>query len=128
MNISYPKVLWIIIHLLTDFIETIYYFGLEFRENLTNFLINFINISQSRRVHNLFDDCQIIENRIKEIPKLPKHLAVILSANSENELDVRKLTSLVIWALSSGVEFISFYDYKGKVYVDLIRIETLIAL
>lgn len=120
MVYSYNKVLWIIVHLLADLIEAIYYFGLEFRENLSNFVKN---ISQPRRVKSSIDDILTIESHLKGIKKLPKHLAVLLSVNSEKDVDVIKLTNLVLWALSSGVEFISFYDYKGEFSTSLITSE-----
>ena len=120
MSISFFKVLWIIAHLLADLIEAIYYFGLEFRESFSNF-VKFL--SQSRQDKSFSDDSQTIESRIKEIKKLPKHVAVLLNANSEKDVDVKKLTNLVLWALSSGVEFISFYDYKGKVKINIIAFE-----
>lgn len=117
MEFSHYKVLWIIVHLLADAIEAIYYFGLEFRENLTNFVKS---ISQTRGVYSLSDDSLSIESRIKEIKKLPKHLAVILNAEREKDVDVKKLINLVLWALRSGTDFISFYDYKGKLNPSLL--------
>lgn len=113
MSFSYHKVLWIIAHFLADLIEAIYYFGLEFRENLFNFIKN---ISKPTQAHNYKDDRLIIESRISEIKKHPKHLAVILNANSGRDVDLEHLTNLVFWSLSSGAEFISFYDYKGNLY------------
>lgn len=98
-------------HLLVDLIEAIYFFGLEFRENFSYFIKN---ISQPKHSHDYNDDRLLIESRIDELKKLPKHLAVILNANSEKDIDILQLTKLVLWALSSGVNFISFYDYKGK--------------
>lgn len=111
MSFSFYKVLWMIVHLLADLIEAVYYFGLEFRENFSNFIKN---ISQPKQTHDFTDDRLLIQSRINEIKKLPKHLAVILNANSEKDVDLKQLTNLVLWALSSGVDFISFYDYKGK--------------
>lgn len=111
MSLSFYKVLWIIIHLLADVIETIYIFGLEFRENFLNFIKN---ITQVRRIQGEKDDKQLIESHLSDLKKLPKHLAVILNANSVRDVDVRQLSNLVLWSLSSGVNFISFYDFKGK--------------
>lgn len=113
MSFSYHKVLWIIAHFLADLIEALYFFGLEFRDNLFNFIKN---ISQPAPTSDSKDVRLIIESRISEIKKHPKHLAVILNANSRRDVDVEHLTNLVLWSLSSGVEFISFYDYKGNLH------------
>lgn len=111
MSFSFYKVLWMILHLLADLIEAIYYFGLEFREKLVSFIKN---ISQTNTTADCKDENLLIERHIHEIKKHPKHIAVILNAKSKRDLDLHQLTNLVQWALSSGVNFISFYDYKGK--------------
>jgi hypothetical protein len=105
------KLLWIIVHLLADLIETLWHFGFEFRENFRNFIKNF---TKTRQFHESTDDKHLLESRIQELKKLPKHLAVILNANNTQDVDLRQLTNLVLWSLSSGVNFISFYDYKGN--------------
>lgn len=110
MSFNLYKLLWIIVHLLADLIETIYFFGLELREKLSNFVKN---ITKVRRFQKDKDDEQLIESHLKELKKLPKHLAVILSANSENDVELQQLSNLVLWSLTTGVNFISFYDYKG---------------
>lgn len=111
MSYSYYKVLWLLVHALVSLFEAIFHFGLEFRENFCNFIKK---ISQSRCNHTSKSDRLLIENQLHELKKLPKHLGVILSASSEKDVDVQKLTRLVTWALSSGINFISFYDYKGE--------------
>lgn len=110
MSFSYYRVLWIIIHSLADLVEAIYHFGLEFRENFSNYIKN---MTKSRQTDQLTCDRQLIERHLNEITKLPKHLAVILSVNSVKDVDLQQLTNLVLWSLSAGVNFISFYDYKG---------------
>lgn len=111
MSFPYYKVLWIIVHLIADFIEAIGYFGLELRENLYNFIKN---ITKARQKQELGDDKRLIECHINEIKKLPTHLAVILDINKEKDVDLKQLTNLVLWSLWSGVNFISFYDYRGN--------------
>lgn len=113
MSFSYYRVLWIIIHSLADLVEAIYHFGLEFRENFSNFIKN---MTKSIQTDQLTSDRQLIERHLNKITKLPKHLAVILNVNSGKDVDLKQLTNLVLWSLSSGVNFISFYDYKGKFY------------
>lgn len=111
MRLPFYRVLWIIIHLIADLIEAAYNFGIEFRENFANFIKN---ITQARRFHVLTDDRKLIESHSSEIKTIPKHLAVILNANSEDDVDLKQLTNLVVWSLSSNINFISFYDYQGK--------------
>jgi hypothetical protein len=111
MSVSLYKVLWFVLHLLADLVEAIYYFGLEFRENLLSFIKN---ISQTATGEDFKDEKCLIERHIHEIKKHPKHIAVVLTAKTKWDLDLSQLTKLVNWALSSGVNFISFYDYKGK--------------
>lgn len=111
MSFSFYKALWLLAHALVSLIEAIFHFGLEFRENFCNFIKK---ISQSGSNHTSTSDRLLIEDRLHELKKLPKHLGVILSVDSEKDVDVQKLTRLVTWALSSGINFISFYDYKGK--------------
>lgn len=114
MNPLFFKLLLFVLHWLADLIEAIYYFGLELRENLKSFIKN---INQPRRLNSFKHDILTIESRIKQLEKLPTHLAVLLNADTGLDVDVKNLTDLVLWALNSGVEFISFYDYKGKVRV-----------
>lgn len=111
MSLSFYRVLWLLAHALASLAEGIWHFSLEFRENFCNFIKK---ISQSQSNHTSTSDRQLIEDRLHELKKLPKHLGVILSVGSEKDVDVRKLTRLVTWALSSGINFISFYDYQGK--------------
>jgi hypothetical protein len=111
MSFSFHKVLWVILHLLVDLIETIYHFGIEFREKISNFLKI---ISQARHTSEQTCDRLLIERHIYEIKKFPKHLAVIVNAKSKRDVDIDQLTNLVRWALSSGVNFISLYDFQGK--------------
>lgn len=114
MSFSYYKVLWIIIHYLVDILEAIYHFGLEFRENFINYIKNM------RQTGEFIDDRHLIERHLSEIKKLPQHLAVILNANSEKDVDLKQLSNLIFWSLSTGVNFISFYDYKGN-YLSIIE-------
>lgn len=111
MSFSYYKVLWLFVHAVFSIAEAIFHFSLEFRDNFCNFIKK---ISQSRCKHTSTSDRHLIESQLHELKKLPKHMGVILSANSETDVDVQKLTCLVTWALSSGINFISFYDYKGR--------------
>lgn len=111
MSFTFYKVLWIILHFVADLIEAIYFFGLEFRENFINYVKN---ITKVRRIQEEDDETQLIECHLNDLKKLPKHLAVILNANSVKDVDLRQLSNLVLWSLSCGVNFISFYDYKGK--------------
>lgn len=105
------KVLWYIIHLLVDLFESIYYFGFEFRENFLNFIKN---ITKDQPNSTKESELQLIENSVQDLEKIPKHIIVILNINNEKDVDLSKLASLIYWSMSSGVNFISFYDYKGK--------------
>lgn len=105
------KLIYLIVHVLVEWIEELYYFGLEFRDNLSNFVNNVVRVRQLRAsVHEKVH----IEQRLHDLKKVPKHLAVILSINRESDVDLSRLADLVSWALSSGVNFISFYDFKGN--------------
>lgn len=111
MSFPFYRVLWIVLHFLADFAETIYHFGFELRENFSNYIKI---MTKSRHTDQLTDDRQLIERHLSEIKKLPKHLTVLLNADSEKDVDLMQLTNLVLWSLSTGVNFISFYDYKGN--------------
>lgn len=103
------KVLWTLLHLLANILEPIYYYGLEFREKFRYFIENI----GTSRLPNDSNDAGLIEHQISNIKRFPKHLAVILTVNNQKDVDLNNLTKLVMWALNSGVNFISFYDYKG---------------
>lgn len=111
MNFSFYKLLWSLIHLLVNLIEELFFFGLEFRDNVFNYVKE---LSQVRRTREKEDDARLIERHINELKKLPKHLAVIVTAESEKDVDLKQLTNLVEWSLKSGVNFISFYDRNGE--------------
>lgn len=105
------KVIYFIVHVLVEWIEAFYYFALRFRESI----YNFINIAfRERQTRSpLKNEKVLIEQRIQEIKKIPKHLAVILNIKSERDVALSRLADLVQWSLCSGVNFISFYDVKG---------------
>jgi hypothetical protein len=111
MNFPFYKLLWTLLHLLVNLLEVIFVFGLEFRENLFNYVKK---LSQVRRTQEKEDDGMLIERHISQLKKLPKHLAVIVSAECGGDVDLKKLTNLVLWSMNSGVNFISFYDHKGE--------------
>jgi hypothetical protein len=98
------------VHVLVEWLEAFYYFGLEFRDNLSNFINNVVRVRQLKTSTN---EKVHIEQRLHEIKKVPKHLAVILNINRESDVDLSCLVDLVAWSLSSGINFISFYDFKG---------------
>lgn len=105
------KLIYLIVHVLVEWIEAAYYFGFEFRDNLSNFVNNVVRVRQLKtssheKVH--------IEQRLHELKKVPKHLAVILNIKRETDVDLSRLADLVSWSLTSGVNFISFYDFKGN--------------
>ncbi|KAG5684307.1 hypothetical protein PVAND_013542 [Polypedilum vanderplanki] len=104
------KAIWFIIHFIVDLIESLFYYGLEFRENFIYFIKNISIDSLSRSKKN---ELAYIEARINDLKKLPKHIAVILNINNKKDVDLSKLVNLVSWSMNSNVNFISFYDYKG---------------
>lgn len=109
------KIIYLIVHVLVEWIEEFYYFGLEFRDNFYNFVNNVV---RDRQMKTLQDEKVLIEQRLHELKKVPRHLAVILHLNRETDVDLSRLADLVSWSLSSGVNFISFYDFKGTVLID----------
>lgn len=111
MENSLLKLVYLIVHVLVEWIEAFYYFGLEFRDNFYNFVNN---VLQKRPTRTSADEKVYIEQRVQEIKKVPKHIAVILNISRETDVDLSRLADLVSWSLSSGVNFISFYDFKGK--------------
>jgi hypothetical protein len=115
MGFSFYKLLWALLHVLVDLLEAIFFFGVEFRENFFNYVKN---LNKRRRKHEKESDAKLIEQHITELKKLPKHLAVIVKAENEKDVDLRKLTNLVLWSMSSGVNFISFYDHKGEAWCE----------
>lgn len=104
------KLIYLIVHILVEWIEAIFYFGLEFRDNFSNFINNAVRV---RRLSSSSYEKVHIEQRLHELKKIPKHLAVILNLIRETDVDLSRLADLVAWSLSSGVNFISFYDFKG---------------
>lgn len=118
MRILCYKVLWTIVHLLANIAEAFHNLRLEFQQNLFNFIKN---LGQHNK-NKVINDRLVIENHLHVLEKLPKHLGVILNATKQTDVDVRQLAKIVFWALSSGVNFISFYDYKGAYKTILIHI------
>ncbi|CAG9801700.1 unnamed protein product [Chironomus riparius] len=106
------KVIWYLVHLIVNLFETIYYFGLEFRENFHNFITN---ITKDKPSSTKESELQLIESSVQDLEKIPKHIIVILNINNEKDVDLSQLTNLIYWSMNSGVNFISFYDYKGIV-------------
>lgn len=106
------KLIYFIVHVLAEWIETFYYFGFEFRDNFYNFINNVV---QTRQLKTSKDEKVYIEHRLHDLKKVPKHIAVILDIKSEKDVDLSRLADLVSWSLVSGVNFISFYDFKGTV-------------
>lgn len=108
---SFYRLLWILAHNLVTISVAIFHVGLEFREKIVNFIKN---IAQERRKFMVENERIYVESQSSYVKKLPKHLAVILSINNKKDVDLGRLSKLVEWSLVSGVNFISFYDYKGN--------------
>lgn len=51
-----------------------------------------------------------IESSVRELPKIPAHLVVMLGPE---EPDYRQLARFVCWGLAAGVGHVSFYDHRG---------------
>lgn len=107
-------VLWYLAHLIADIIETLYYFGLEIRENFYHFLKKII--VKDKPIKSKENELQYIERSIQDLEKIPEHIVVLLNINNEKDVDLSQLTKLIYWSLNSGVHFISFYDQKGTYY------------
>jgi len=57
-------------------------------------------------------DQDFICEHVKKLTKLPTHITFLLSTE---EPCYDNLAKLVIWCITAGIPFISFYDYKGEV-------------
>lgn len=111
MENSILKLIYLIVHMLVDCIETIFYFGLEFRDKFFNFINNSLkegNITSSA------NEKVIIERNLQSLKKIPQHIAVILNIRNKGDVELSKLVDLIHWSLISGINFISFYDFKGN--------------
>jgi hypothetical protein len=109
------KLIYLIIHVLVNCIESFFYFGLEFQEKIFYF-INYV--AKERRKGSAAEETQLIERKVQDLDKIPQHIAVILHIKSEQDVDLSRLSDLVSWSLNSGVNFISFYDFKGMCHID----------
>lgn len=59
-------------------------------------------------------EAQILDNLQKataKLKKMPKHLTILLGTEEPSHNDLAKL---VLWSLTAGISFISFYDVQGK--------------
>ncbi|KAI4457710.1 hypothetical protein MML48_7g00011720 [Holotrichia oblita] len=55
-------------------------------------------------------DFSEIVKQTQALPKLPKHITILLG---NEEPSYRDLTNIVLWSIAAGIPFISFYDHKG---------------
>jgi hypothetical protein len=116
-RLSKYKLIYLIIHVLVYIFEALLHFGLEFSQEILYFISYYV---KDRRKGSFVDEAVLIERRVQDLDKIPQHIAVILHINNETDVDLSKLSDLVSWSLNSGVNFISFYDFKGlcqKVYL-----------
>lgn len=104
------RIIYLIIHLLVDYVESFFYFGLEFRDKFYNFINTLL---RDRKRTSLDDEKAILDWNLQILDKIPQHIAVLLHLNEETDVDLSKLSDLIFWSLHSGVNFISFYDFKG---------------
>jgi hypothetical protein len=108
MRLSLYKIIWHLINIAFSLFETIFFFSIELRE----YVDNFINSTMPKHQD---DEKLLIEKNVRVLKKVPKHIAVILTIDSEKDVDLMRLTDLVFWALhTKGIDFISFYDCKGN--------------
>ena len=54
----------------------------------------------------------IHKNYVQSLTKRPSHLVVILGTETP---DFQALSKFVIWGLAAGINYVSFYDHRGKV-------------
>lgn len=55
-------------------------------------------------------DFSEIVKQTHSLPKLPKHITILLG---NEEPSYRDLTNIILWSIAAGIPFISFYDHKG---------------
>lgn len=106
----FHKIVWILLHTIANIAEKIYEIGLFLYEILKNFQ----RAHNSRKSSNY--EKSVIEEHIHNLKKIPQHLAVLLNCNAKDcELPkYENLANLVCWAFELGINYISFYDYRGK--------------
>jgi hypothetical protein len=115
MNSLVYKWLYIIIHNLVNVFEEIFHIGFEIYEKIEKFVNYKLHpwFDKLKNKHN--DRCFIYNNSECLKSKLPKHLAVILQLNDKKDVDLEKLSQIVEWSLVSGVNYLTFYDIRGKI-------------
>lgn len=68
------------------------------------------NLSQEDVEKSLISEKYLIEQKKRNLDKIPTHLAVILGTETPN---FQILSKIIFWCFSAGIPNISFYDHQG---------------
>jgi len=103
MHFNLYKVSWYFIHFVFTLYKCIYDFYVTIKTKLFELKPNYIStVSVLEEVHR----------NASRFNKIPTHITVLLGNEQPSYEDLAKLT---LWSIASGVPFITFYDFEGKV-------------
>ncbi|KAK5650102.1 hypothetical protein RI129_001131 [Pyrocoelia pectoralis] len=89
-----------VVHTLYEFLELLYYFIYNCYQILVNLYDKYAAT----------DDQQYVARNVKSLKLIPTHITIILANEKPSYKDLSKL---ILWCISSGITYISFYDHKG---------------
>lgn len=103
MTVVAYKFLWVLLHYAYTLVRLIQW--------LSKWLHDwFLSITTPRPVLSIDEERKLIEEHVGCMKKLPRHLSINVGIEEPNFLI---LSRVIYWALSAGIEVVSFYDYKG---------------
>lgn len=83
-----------------------------------------MNIQDVDHNHNILTRSTVIARDVKSLPRLPKHLSVVLSLPPDqkdvslllNRLDglIHDACEIVAWSTAAGIPILSIYERSGK--------------
>ncbi|KAF5280232.1 hypothetical protein FQA39_LY18092 [Lamprigera yunnana] len=99
-NIFSYKTAYVMVHTLYEFFEFLYYSFLCYYQICLNVYHKFSKI----------EDRKFVYENTRVIKKIPTHVSIILG---NEEPSYKDLAKLVLWCVTTGITYISFYDHKG---------------
>lgn len=101
-NIFAYKTIYILIHCLYSIFESISDVCIKVKQII-------IGICRGTRSEG---NLKYVYSEVQKLDKIPNHLTLLLGHENHS---IRDLSNLVLWCLTAGIPFISFYDSTGKI-------------
>lgn len=118
MSCKIHKTLWVFVTILLAFFDL---FDVCLRKIKTFCMRSYDSVSSRNGSYEI----DYLERCKTDLTKIPKHLSIIVGPDDENEPEV--LSKIAAYALVMDIDYISYFDVRGKFTLDQVQIPKFIS-